>query len=45
MSTKRPVDERAVAKHVAQMNAQEQAYRLREIRKDEERYENRSPNA
>ncbi|GAA3845989.1 hypothetical protein KACC15558_33140 [Brevibacterium ammoniilyticum] len=33
--TKRPVDETAVAEHVAQMEAEERAYRLREIREEQ----------
>lgn len=33
--TKRPVDETAVAEHVARMEAEERAYRLREIREEQ----------
>lgn len=32
---KRPVDETAVAEHVARMEAEERAYRLREIREEQ----------
>lgn len=33
--TKRPVDDAAVAEHVARMEAEERAYRLREIREEQ----------
>lgn len=32
---KRPVDETAVAEHVARMETEERAYRLREIREEQ----------
>lgn len=35
MRAKRPVDEHAIAEHVAQMEAEERAYRLREIREEQ----------